>query len=674
MCSRYLLGALGVAGILLGTGSVCAADPQTIQTAIQRGRDFLIATQQKQQPYTGGSHGSGSAALVGLALLENGSQAKHPLIQQIAQVIRERAISETRTYYLALDLLFLDRLGEPGDTVLLQELGFRLLMGQNAQGGWSYQCLGGVSPAEQQTLRKLVPNVSKLQTAPKPPRKPSPAPFNREEPPARSTTPLNHEDEPVASAQPLNRADAPASPSKSLPFPGVRGNARLSAMMQQRLVALRRQHGEQQVGDDNSNTQFGLLGLWVARRYAVPVDEALTRLDQRFRASQDRVTGGWGYLYGQDRRATPAMTCAGLLGLAVSQSRASELRSYAKNHPSQDLTKLLARFPEVQADKDPVLEAGLKCLGKFLQDDRDQQDLYFLWSLERVAVAFDLSTIGQIDWYDWGTDRLLASQKADGSWSGGFHAGNSKEVASAFALLFLARANLTSDMTQVLQGKVADPGRRMLRGGLGQPTKPAPPRTTKQVKSAPPMPPVPPVPMLPSEGSIPRPRSQAARNTNDPKMRAWRADVNRLRDQFLAAQGAAQQAQLRQLRDQKGSVHTAALAEAIEHLIGPSRDAARTALAQRLTRMTARTLRRQLQDSHQEIRRAAALACAIKRDRGHIPDLLGTLNDADDPVVQAARVALKQLTEQDFGPAPGASPREQTQAVAAWRRWWDQQR
>src|SRR5205823_12626596 len=67
---------------------------------------------------------------------------------------------------------------------------------------------------------------------------------------------------------------------------------------------------------DNSNTQFAILALWVARRHGVPADDALRRAEYRFRRSH--VNGTWGYLrQGIDPAGRRAMTCAGLLGLAT---------------------------------------------------------------------------------------------------------------------------------------------------------------------------------------------------------------------------------------------------------------------------------------------------------------------------------------------------------------------
>ena len=72
--------------------------------------------------------------------------------------------------------------------------------------------------------------------------------------------------------------------------------------------------------------------------------------------------------------------------------------------------------------------------------------LYFYWSLERVGVIYGLKQIRDVDWYDWGVERLLRMQRQDGGW------GSQDCVDTAFAILFLSRANVAEDLTRVLGG------------------------------------------------------------------------------------------------------------------------------------------------------------------------------------------------------------------------------
>src|SRR5262249_41678976 len=98
-------------------------------------------------------------------------------------------------------------------------------------------------------------------------------------------------------------------------------------------------------------------------------------------------------------------------------------------------------------------------------------------------------------------------------------------------------------------------------------------------------------------------------------------EVDRLLSELIGASRDRQEALIEKLRDSKGAAHTQALAAAIAQLGGAAKTKARDALAQRLTRMTASTLRDKLQDESPEIRRAAALACAMKEDQQHVKDL-----------------------------------------------------
>lgn len=146
--------------------------------------------------------------------------------------------------------------------------------------------------------------------------------------------------------------------------------------------------------------------------------------------------------------------------------------------------------------------------------------------------------------------------------------------------------------------------------------------------------------------------------------------VTRRAEELLAASGARREELLQEWRDSKGGEYTDALAYVIPQLSEPMQAKARKALAERLTRMTASTLRDMLRDDDAEIRRAAALACGQKKARGHIPDVLPLLEDEEPMVARAARATLKTLSGEDFGPRPDAGRPEHMLASAAWKAWW----
>jgi hypothetical protein len=284
-----------------------------------------------------------------------------------------------------------------------------------------------------------------------------------------------------------------------------------------------------------------------------------------------------------------------------------------------------------------------------------------------VAVAYGLKTFGHTDWYAWGSDLLVAKQGQDGGWHGRYEGG----VDDCFALLFLTRANLTRDLTVSLRGQVTDP----LARGLGAKETPPvsnPKRDAMEPASGKISPPTRPTE---SEGTTPgaserKPSPPISTNAEKDLER----ETSRLSAQLVNADRSRQSELLAQYQSSKGVAYTQALADAIPRLSGPVQAKARDALADRLSRMTAGTLRARLKDEDPEVRRAAALACAMKEDRDQIPELIGLLEDPQPTVVRAAHAALKSLTRKDFGPPAGATRDERSKASTAWKNWWERQK
>lgn len=149
------------------------------------------------------------------------------------------------------------------------------------------------------------------------------------------------------------------------------------------------------------------------------------------------------------------------------------------------------------------------------------------------------------------------------------------------------------------------------------------------------------------------------------------ADARRLSDDLVLGGDQRRELALDGLKTAKGVEYTEALATAIVRLDGDIKGKARDALADRLAGMKADTLRHKLTDRNFEIRRAAALACAVKEDQELVSDLISLMErDPESAVLPAVRAALKSLTERDFGPARGADREARAKAVAAWKNWW----
>jgi HEAT repeats len=653
-CLQISLLVIGVS--VVATNSAAAVDDDVIPKAIKKGQGYLKSIHQPGANYRGGSHGTGTAPLVGLALLESGVPADDPVMKNIIAYVREHALWQTATYNLSLTILFLDRLGDPLDRPTIQLLGVRLLAGQLPSGGWSYECGNALTNADEARLKKLFQNESKLANKP----------VKRNDLPVDPNAPPKPNPEPKAEPMPKKDEERPKL------HPEVAKWARL--------VNQNNGRGKLMGGDDgdgdNSNTQFAVLGVWAARKHGVPCDGTVGLFERRFRFSQ-QADGSWGYTskMSPPKSCSQAMTCAGLLALAVAYGNQNIL----KNKPDN---KEPAKPNGIAFGDDPAVNAALKYIGngitaakgqppegriepkgkrnkRFKPDDLNS-NLYFLWSLERVAVLYGLETIGNHDWYFWGADALIEMQLANGSWAARAYHGANPEINTAFALLFLSRANIARDLSAVLQGKVRDPGVAVLRSGN-------PKISPKDERPKPE-----PKPVV----DVPKPEPKAIVDTPKPEPKVNQpaaSDVVTLTRKLVNASDAERAGLLAKYRDEKGSAYTDALATAACKWTGVAQREAREALANRLKRMTVATLRTLLKDEDSELRRAAALACGAKEAKDSIPDLIEALRDAEEVVVRAAHTSLRTLTAQDFGPNPDAAAGEKLKSVLAWRNWWKSQ-
>ncbi len=614
--------------LLFAAGSASAAGQRDIDTAIAKGASYLKARYAKgATDEVGGveATGIGPVTLAGIAMLEAKVPANDPSMQIVIHAVRAGSYTQHRTYQIALCLIFLDRLEEPSDVPLIQMLAARLLVGQNGQGGWTYECLKSV-PDDHARWLKTNLKVDQL----------------------------------VAGKD----VDAKAPPSpKNKPIPKMHPDV-VTYLTQ--LVEVRRNENASPM-DDNSNTQFGVLGIWVSRKHGVPVEAALDLIEKRFRATQDARTGGWIYMAGM--QPTPSMTCCGLLGLATANAR----RATRPEAPSKDLkptkepkpndpffTETPAKAVEAKkpAIRDPAAQRALDGLGAALSayvrnggllgggSNHGDRDLYFLWSVERVGVIYGLDKIGDVDWYEVGSDILVKVQAPDGAWNDQRNYGT--EVNTSFALLFLCKADLARD----LSSKFRNGKDNELRAG----TSGATPAGSSGNPSTAPMPKT---PGNPGTKPLPSPVEDEAA---------------KLANQLVSVPATDWTKALEKMRDAKGGDFTKSLVLAIHRLDGERKKDAREALAERLTRMAPDTLKVMTTAEDAELRRGAVLACAMKDDKVHVPDLIDRLTDDDEIVIRAAKAGLKSLTSQDFGPKPGATKDECKVAATAWRAWWSKQK
>jgi hypothetical protein len=308
--------------------------------------------------------------------------------------------------------------------------------------------------------------------------------------------------------------------------------------------------------------------------------------------------------------------------------------------------------------------AALKTLGAYLASlDRmgDKMTIapglgnayYTLWSIERVAMAYNLETIGGIDWHQLGANYLLRNQAADGSFMDSQYA---TDINTAFAILFLSKSNFTRDLSSK---KGIDPGKAELRGGAAakEPVFKDPPPGQK-----------------PSGNGAPEPEQPKGTGFSLPEVAEPTADgeAEKIARELVNATDAFAD-KLTEARNSKGSKWTKALVLSAARLDGDRRYQAREALAERLTRMTAKTLRAMMKDPEVELRRAATLACAMKDAPEHIPDLIERINDPSEFVVRAARAALRSFAPPgtDHGPTNPSDDDAKAAAALAWQAWYD---
>jgi hypothetical protein len=514
-----------VAGVLaFGSSSLLrAADPPPlndleqarINLAIENGAGFLKRAQGLAGNWGNGKgndgadgHAIGYTALAALTLLECGESANKDSIKKAAAIVRSAAGKTDATYEVALTILFLDRLGDPKDKALIQAMGGRLIAGQSSTGGWNYKVpildtathnslfsvLKQMQQEETKDGSEFSTGSSALTTG-KPgdkspgsdrslfdsyPRLPRPGMCLRMAEvsglESEKVTPEGPKDTKVAKP-----ADPPKPPGKIVIPQGL---ALLPVLRDPNWLLL---SDPTDKPTDNSNTQFALLALWVSQRHGVPMERTMNLLVNRFLTSQND-DGGWGYKYKKDggEATSPPMNAVGLLGLAVGHGLHRDAPALPGEAPKKPV-------------RDQMIIKGFRTLTGFLgnpagrMDNLPQQNLYFLWSIERVSVLYGLKSIGNKDWYRWGAEILVANQLPTGEWDKGGYPGASPVLDTCLALLFLKRANLAADLTARLPFDPSILSRDIsqnMAGGIA-PTAPSPP--PEAVASASPPPPPPPV-------------------------------------------------------------------------------------------------------------------------------------------------------------------------------------
>ncbi len=383
----------------------------------------------------------GECALPAYALLEAGVPANDPVVQKAAEFIRSRVAGTNYTYELSLAVLFFDRLGDAKDKPLIQTCALRLIAGQFWTGGWSYIC-PRFKEGQEADLLKALRELSKLRTAKKPAKDALKTIAN----PDQALT--------WTKEYPFGSLEVPPDLSEfRLPrgFKGFRGLAIFQDIgkLNWREREDKENGGPQSIPlvglTDNSNTQFALLALWVAQRNDIPMEATFRLLVSRF----ERTHFGWyGFSKNEPTYGFRSMICVDLLGLAIGRGLKLD---------TPDSARLLRNEKKILTCLAVLCENLGNPTGKW-DNPAPLQDAYLLWSLERVAMLYNLPTISDKEWYRWGAESLVTNQLITGAF-------NVKErdtdvvpvrqlygpiLKTSFALLFLKHSHPMKELTPKL--------------------------------------------------------------------------------------------------------------------------------------------------------------------------------------------------------------------------------
>jgi len=179
--------------------------------------------------------------------------------------------------------------------------------------------------------------------------------------------------------------------------------------------------GPNDISYDHSVSQMAALGLSAMIPQGFEIPRELWSLTEEAWQRHQLASGAWTYAPGYSLE-TASMTAAGVATLLITQSVLAD--------PSGCLGNGV----------DPHVDKGIGWLGAHFDATFDvarqinnlHLEQYALFAISRVGVASGSRYFGAVDWYQRGTDYLIATQQKDGNWT------SSKPGGTALALLFVA--------------------------------------------------------------------------------------------------------------------------------------------------------------------------------------------------------------------------------------------
>ena len=192
---------------------------------------------------------------------------------------------------------------------------------------------------------------------------------------------------------------------------------------------------------DNSNSQYGQLGVWSAAQAGIDVPPAYWRAVAAHWSGCAQRAGTWGY--NRTNGGSFTMTCGGVVSLLVARDylEATDLPTDAS--------------AAAYSGPSPLADGGLAWLDGNTRA-ASSLDGYALYGLERVGLATGYKYLGGSDWYGEQARELIRTQGPDGRWRFGDR--EHDFVEDAYRLLFLARGRHPVLFNKLRYDTAAGPG------------------------------------------------------------------------------------------------------------------------------------------------------------------------------------------------------------------------
>ena len=476
LCWHRLLLSFALAFGLV-TASVQAQISPQIDQARLKGVEFLKGEQYEDGSWSLTDHDVGITALCALALIENGVAVSDEVVEKAQRYIKKEMDETDGTCDIALAILFMHRVGGRDSRPEIRELAARLIAGQNVEGGWGTTCpsvSAGIlsNPAERPKPQAGVGDNVSTQ-------------FAVLGLWAASSWGVDIRE---TMSQVSDRFAETQREDGGWPILCEEWTKLLPAEEQKKREA-------QRAALESKEAEAKATAKKKPEKAAKKKPRSKSGKEDEGEAPAEESVfgkGGFGKNDGEESSFTPAapgapkdyqptdpaMTFAGLYCLAVAQ--AADVQ-HKKANPPKAGAKPGTTGTEQSLLEDPSFTDGLKIANQFAAKMSPSSSGHFFWSVERLGVVLAMEKFGDTNWYELGSAALLKSQTGNGSWGTAEKSAEEKSskkpgeetpikkaettsygltgnlADTSFALLFLRKASLGSDISRLLQGEQSEP-------------------------------------------------------------------------------------------------------------------------------------------------------------------------------------------------------------------------